>query len=178
MCTSAAIWIFRCLNEWLRSIARLPGANVTFNKRGNKSEAEKTKVTCLFLAFGDRGREGWSIQIGRGGCLPCRRNGSPSVYLLCMMPPSKSISLCQSVCSVTFVYQELCHSSWSSLLSTAPTATCVPICGLSLAVGCGECCRPHLSQPSRVLLVLPYNRRGGYAYAVVVVFIPEDESQS
>jgi hypothetical protein len=134
MCTSTAIWIFRCLNEWLRSIARIPEANVTFNKRGNKSEAEKTMVTCLFLAFGDRGREGWSIQIGRGGCLPCRRNGSPSVYLLCMIPPSKSISLSQRVCSVIFVHQELCHSSWPSPLSTAPTATNVPICGLDLAV--------------------------------------------
>ena len=56
MCTSTAIWIFRCLNEWLRSIARIPEANVTFNKRGNKSEAEKTKVTCLSLAFGDLGK--------------------------------------------------------------------------------------------------------------------------
>jgi hypothetical protein len=139
MCTSTAIWIFRCLNEWLRSIARLPEANVTFNERGNKSEAETTVITCLFLAFADRGREGWSIQIGRGEFLPCRQNGSPSVYLLCMIPSSKSTSLSQRVCSGT-------------TMSSPPVA---------------------FEQGAARTIV-----EEGYAHAVVVVFIEEDESQS
>jgi hypothetical protein len=159
------------------------------------SKDEKTQGHVFISCSSGRGGEGGGIQFGRGGCHPCRQNGSPGVSLLCVGPPSKSTSLSQRVCSVAFVYQEFCHSSWPMPLSTAPTATNVPICGLDLAVAEPSPTVPGVPPPGFVpnsAYVTTISSRPvtieqgatctiveeGYAHAVVVVFIPEDECRS